>query len=170
MALRLGLPAFIVMPKDTPDVKKNAVRHYKAEIIESGPTQKDQEQTVAKVAKEQSAELVHPYNDIKVITGAGTSAYQLYQEQTDLDYVLVPIGGGGLSSGTVLATKYFSPNTQVIGVQPFLAADAKDSLEKGSIQPQYPPKSLAQGVRVKLGEVNFQVLKTNIKDVILITE
>jgi threonine dehydratase len=98
---------------------------------------------VAKVAKEKNAELVHPYNDIKVITGAGTAAVELFEEQSDLDYVLVPIGGGGLSSGTVLSTKYFSPNTQVIGVQPFLAADAKDSLKKGSIQPQYPPKSMA---------------------------
>ena len=69
----------------------------------------------------------------------------------DLDYVLMPIGGGGLAGGTVSASKRFSPKTQVIGVQPFLAGDAKISLEKGVLQPQFPPKTLAEGVRVSLG-------------------
>ena len=73
----------------------------------------------------------------------------------DFDYLVVPIGGGGLSSGTVLSAHYFSPKTKVIGVEPYLARDAKESLEKGSIQPQYPPKTLAEGVRVNLGSLNF---------------
>ena len=82
----------------------------------------------AKVAKEQRAQFIHPYNDLKIITGAATSALELFEDHSDLDYVLVPIGGGGLSSGTCLSAKYFSPKTKVIGVQPFLARDAKDSL------------------------------------------
>lgn len=84
--------------------------------------------------------------------------------------MLVPIGGGGLSSGTLLATKHFSPKTVVIGVQPYLAKDAKDSLEKGSIQPQYPPLSLAEGVRASLKEVTFSVLHAYLKDIILVSE
>lgn len=82
----------------------------------------------------------------------------------------MPIGGGGLSSGSLLSTVYFSPKTTVIGVQPYLARDAKDSLEKGSVQPQYPPLSLAEGVRASLKEVTFAVLKTYLKDIILVSE
>lgn len=82
----------------------------------------------------------------------------------------MPIGGGGLSSGSLLSTVYFSPKTTVIGVQPYLARDAKDSLEKGSVQPQYPPLSLAEGVRASLKEVTFSVLKTYLKDIILVSE
>ena len=74
---------------------------------------------------------------------------------SDLDYILVPIGGGGLAGGTVVATKRLSPKTKVIGVQPYLAGDAKDSLSKGVLQPQYPPKTLAEGVKVSLGPINF---------------
>ena len=84
--------------------------------------------------------------------------------------MVVPVGGGGLSSGSSLSTHYFSPKTKVIGVQPYLARDAKDSLEKGSVQPQYPPKSLAEGVRTNLGEKTFSILKTYLSDIILVSE
>jgi threonine dehydratase len=123
-----------------------------------------------KVSREKKAELIHPYNDFKIITGAATCALEIYEEINDVDYLLVPIGGGGLSSGSLLATKYFSPKTTVIGVQPYLARDAKDALEKGSVQPQYPPLSLAEGVRASLKDVTFSVLSTHMKDIILITE
>lgn len=82
---------------------------------------------------------------------------------------MVPVGGGGLSSGSSLATQYFSPKTKVIGVQPYLARDAKDSLQKGSVQPPYPPRSLAEGVRTNLGEKTFNVLKTYLSDIILVS-
>ena len=95
---------------------------------------------------------------------------EIFEDVEKLDYLLVPIGGGGFSSGTVLGTHYFSPNTKVIGVQPFLAGDAKDSMEKGSIQPEYPPVTLAEGVRVNLGVINFAVLKEYLSDVILVSE
>jgi len=84
--------------------------------------------------------------------------------------LVVPIGGGGLCSGTLLATHYFSPSTEVIGVEPYLARDAKDSLEKGVIQPQYPPLTLAEGVRTNIGNITFEILKRFIGDIILVSE
>lgn len=80
----------------------------------------------------------------------------------------MPIGGGGLCSGSLLATKYFSPKTVVIGVEPYLARDAKESIEKGVIQPEYPPITLAEGVRTNIGEITFNILKQFIGDIILV--
>lgn len=135
IARQLALKATIVMPKDTPAVKKNAVKGYGAEIVESGPTVADQERESSRVAQETGAVFIHPYNDLQIITGAASCALEIYEELKDLDYLVVPVGGGGLCSGTLIATSRFSPKTKVIGVEPFLARDAKDSLEKGSIQP-----------------------------------
>jgi threonine dehydratase len=135
VAKQLGLKATIVMPQITPDVKKNAVRGYGADIVESGPKLAEMERESSRVTKEMGAVFVHPYNDLQIITGAATCALEIYQELKDLDYVVVPIGGGGFCSGTLAATFRFSPKTKVIGVEPFLARDAKDSLKKGAIQP-----------------------------------
>lgn len=82
----------------------------------------------------------------------------------------MPIGGGGLCSGTLVATSRFSPHTKVIGVEPFLARDAKESIEKGTIQSQYPPLTLAEGVRTCIGDVTFSFLKSMLNDVILVEE
>lgn len=81
---------------------------------------------------------------------------------------MVPVGGGGLCSGTLSATSRFSPRTKVIGVEPYLARDAKDSLEKGSIQPQYPPVTLAEGVRTSIGEITFSFLREMLSDIVLV--
>jgi threonine dehydratase len=113
------------MPSDTPLIKKNAVKGYNAEVIECGPTVREQEETSSRVAKEKDAELIHPYNDLQIITGAATCAAEIFEDVQTLDYLVVPVGGGGLSSGTLLATHYFSPKTVVIGVEPYLARDAK---------------------------------------------
>jgi len=88
----------------------------------------------------------------------------------NLDYLVVPVGGGGLSSGSLVSTYRFSPTTKVIGVEPYLARDAKDSLEKGRIQPQYPPLTLAEGVRTCIGDITFSFLKELISDMILVSE
>jgi threonine dehydratase len=170
VAQRLGLEAFIVMPNDTPEVKKKAVEYYQGRVIESGPSQQEQEAMSGRVAQEQKADFIHPHNDFRIIAGAATCAYELYQEHRDLDYLLVPVGGGGLSGGALLATQYFSPCTQVVGVQPFLAADARDALEKGQVQPQYPPKTIAEGVRTALGSVPFPILQKYLSSLVLVTE
>ena len=104
------------------------MKEYGAEIVECGSTQSEREETTKKVVEERGLVFVHPYNDWDIITGQGTAAYEMYQEldtkQIKLDYIVFPIGGGGLASGTLLSTKYFSPETLKIGVEPELAQDA----------------------------------------------
>lgn len=107
-----------------------------------------------------------------IIAGQATAAKEVFEEQKDLDYLVFPIGGGGLSSGSILSTKYFGEKCKPIGVEPYLARDAKESLEKGTIQPQMPPISIADGLRTSLGSNTFKILKDNITadDVILVDE
>ena len=95
---------------------------------------------------------------------------EVYEEIKNLDYLVVPIGGGGLCSGSLIASLAFSPTTKVIGVEPYLARDAKDSLQKNKIQPQYPPLTLAEGVRTSIGDVTFGFLKKYLSDIILVSE
>lgn len=131
------------MPRDTPIIKKNAVRGYGAQIVESGPTVADQQGESGRIARETGATFIHPYNDLQIITGAATCALEIYEQLEDLDYLIVPVGGGGLCSGSLAATHRFNSKVKVIGVQPYLARDAKQSIEKDRIQPQYPPLTLA---------------------------
>lgn len=84
--------------------------------------------------------------------------------------MIVPVGGGGLISGTLLSTLYFSPKTTVIGVEPYLARDTFDSLRSGKMEAQYPPITLAEGVRTSIGNVTFSVMRENLKEVILVSE
>lgn len=100
-----------------------------------GNSVKEREETTTHVSKSKGAYIIHPYNDWHVIAGQATAAMEIYHDLSDIDYLLVPIGGGGLCSGTLLATEHFSPHTKVIGVEPLLASDAKLSLQTGIIQP-----------------------------------
>ena len=104
----IGVKAYIVMPKNAPQVKKNAVKDYDGEIIESESTALAREEMAEKVRLEKGATFIHPSNDDQVIYGQGTAAIELLEEQPDLDYIFSPVGGGGLIAGTALASKYFS--------------------------------------------------------------
>jgi len=116
------------MPQNSPVVKKDGVVGYGGKVIESGNTLKEREETVERVAKEYNAYFVHPYNDLDIITGQATAAKEVYEDLKDLDYFVFPIGGGGLASGCLLSTKYFGGKCKPIGVEPYLARDAKLSL------------------------------------------
>ena len=151
------------MPKNSPIIKKKGVEGYGGHVIECGNTQKEREDASEKVSKEQNAVFVHPYNDRQIIAGQGTAAKEIFEDLKDLDYLVFPIGGGGLASGTLLATHFFGGKCKPIGVEPELAKDARDSLLKGSIQPQMPPISIADGLRTSLGSLTFGVIGTFLK-------
>lgn len=102
---------------------------------------------------------MHPYNDLDIIAGQATAAKEVFEDLKDLDYLVFPIGGGGLSSGCVLSTKYFGGKCKPVGVEPYLARDAKMSIEKGEIVGQLPPVSIADGLRTSLGPLTFNILK-----------
>jgi threonine dehydratase len=166
-----GCPAYIVMPSNAPGVKKAAVREYGATIIECQPTQKAREEGVEKVVKETGATFIHPYNDRRIICGQATAALELLEDiEEPLDYLLAPVGGGGLLSGTALATHFLSPHTRVIGCEPTGANDAYRSFHSGSLQSLEHPNTVADGLRTSLGELTFEVIKEYVNDILTVED
>lgn len=166
----LGIRAYIVMPSNSPEVKKNAVRGYGAEIIECEPTLIAREKTLDEVVKRTNAHFIHPYNDINVVLGNSTAALELFIETSDLDFLLSPVGGGGLLSGTALSAWHLSPDCKVIGCEPFGADDAYRSLETGKIQPSENPKTIADGLKTSLGEITFPIIQKLVHRIIRVEE
>jgi threonine dehydratase len=135
------IPAYIVMPNNAPDVKKAAVAGYGGIITFCEPTLEARESTLEKVKQETGANVVHPYNDERVITGQGTAALELLEEYPNLDVVIAPVGGGGLLSGTSIAATELKKGIRVIAAEPELADDAFRSIKAGEIIPSQNPKT-----------------------------
>jgi threonine dehydratase len=167
---RRGVPAYIVMPKNAPEVKRAAVEGYGGKITFCEPDQASREAACAEVVRSTGATLVHPYNDDRVIAGQGTAALELLEDVSDLDAVLAPVGGGGLLSGTAIAVKALRPAARVIGCEPALADDAFQSLKENRIVPARPPVTVADGLRTALGEKTFPVIKRHVEQVALAEE
>lgn len=171
LAARLrGIPAHIVMPDDTPTVKVEAVRGYGGRIVFCEPTQATREATLAGVVKETGAEFVHPYDDPRVIAGQATCAIELLEQAGPLDAILVPIGGGGLASGTLLACGFTAPATSVYAVEPKGADDAFRSVRDGRIHPSSNPRTIADGLRTSLGELTFPIVKALARAIVTVEE
>lgn len=171
LAARLrGIDACIVMPRDAPRVKVDAVRGYGARIVFSGNAPEDRERTLEKVVKETGAEFVHPSDDLRVIAGQGTCALEILEEIPDLDIVITPVGGGGLLSGTALAVQGVSPKTRVIGAEPAAADDAFRSFTTGTLFPSGNPKTIADGLRTSLGPNTFPLVRTHVSEIVTTSE
>src|SRR5690606_19899134 len=138
-------PAYIVMPSTAPEVKKRGVKGFEGKIFECEPTLVARETTLADVIAQTGATEIHPFNNYDVIAGQATAAKELIEDTDKLDFILAPVGGGGLLSGTALAAKYFSSSTQVIAGEPEGADDAYRSLKSGRIEPSQA-KSVADGL------------------------
>ena len=169
-AKRLGVPAYIVMPENAPQVKKDAVKGYGGIVIECESTQSAREEAVEKIVQEKGATFLHPYNDWNVIYGQGTAAAELLEEVPDLNFILAPVGGGGLMSGTAMAAAAYAPRCMAFGAEPVLAGDAYMSLHKGTIQKAFPPKTIADGLRTSLGDKTLYTLSRYLKDILLVDE
>jgi len=171
-AAETGSHAVVVMPADASPAKLAATRGYGAEVITDGVTPANREAFVQALAAERGLHLVHPFDDLDVMAGQGTAALELLDEVGDLDLVLVPVGGGGLISGTAAAVKGRSPSTRVVGVEPAAAADARDSLAAGRlIALPAPPQTIADGVRtLSLGERNFAVIRRLVDEIVTVTD
>ncbi|QSE98166.1 threonine ammonia-lyase [Fulvivirga lutea] len=167
-----GIKAWIVMPSNAPKVKKDAVKGYGAEVIECEPTIDAREDTLNAVIQENGALLIHPYNDERIIIGQGTATKELIEDaEKDFDYILTPIGGGGLISGAALVSHYLSPNTKVIGGEPEAADDAYRSFKSGQlVKNDGPPKTIADGLLTNLGDKNFEVIKKYVHDIYLVND
>jgi threonine dehydratase len=171
LAARLrGAKAYIVMPRNAPEVKRRAVADYGAQIIPCEPTVADREATAARVVAETGATLIHPYNDARIIAGQGTAALELLADAPDLDYLLAPVGGGGLVSGTAIAAAGVSPKTRVIAAEPAGADDAYRSLRAGHIVPSEHPQTIADGLRTSLGELTFAAIQRHVREIVTVSE
>ena len=136
LAARLrGIKAYVVMPQNAPEIKRKAVEGYGGEITLCEPTLLAREEGLRAIVARSGAEVVHPYNDYRVIAGQGTAALELCEDIASLDVVIAPVGGGGLLSGTALTVAAVSPATRVIAAEPELADDAWRSLQAGRIIP-----------------------------------
>jgi threonine dehydratase len=165
----LGVKSYIVMPRTAPEIKKRGVRGYGGEIFECEPTLAARESTLAEVIKKTGATEIHPFNNYDVIAGQATAAKELFADTPHLDFLLAPVGGGGLLSGTALAAKYFSPSTQVIAGEPAGSDDAYRSLKSGKIE-QAQSQTIADGLLTTLGDKTFPIIYENVKEVITVTD
>ena len=165
-----GIPAYVVMPETAPHVKKLAVAGYGAEILFCKPTLEARERALAEVVARTGAAFVHPYNDLRVITGQGTAAVELCEQAHGLDLVVAPVGGGGLLSGTAVAVSLVSPGTEVIAVEPERADDAYRSLKSGRIVPSLHPNTIADGLLTSLGDLTFPIIQRRVRDIVLVSE
>lgn len=171
-AKTVGCKAWIVMPSNASKVKLQAVKGYGAEVILCEPTLEARETTLAKVLEERQAVMIHPYDDNRIIVGQGTAAKELI-EDTDIefDFILTPIGGGGLISGTALTTHYLSPRTKVIGSEPVAADDAYRSFKSGRLlKNPKPPKTIADGLLTNLGIRNFEIINRHVHEIFTVSD
>ena len=169
-ANQLGVKSYIIMPKNAPQVKKDAVRAYGGEIIESESTPIAREEMADKIQQETGATFLHPSNQDEVIYGNATAAIELLQEHPNLDYILAPVGGGGLIAGTALAAHFFGNNCKVIGGEPSQADDAFRSLQSGKIEFNNTVDTVADGLRTNLGDRNFPIIQKYVERIILVDE
>lgn len=165
-----GIDAHIVMPENSSKVKIAAVKHYGGKITFCKPTLDSRETTLKKVIGQTGAIEIHPYDNPRIIAGQATAAMEVFEEHGTLDIIIAPVGGGGLLSGTALATKYFSKETKVIAAEPEQADDAFRSFSTKTFVPSVNPNTIADGLRTSLGEWTFPIIMKNVDDVVTVSE
>lgn len=166
----VGTKAYIVMPRTAPQVKKDAVRGYGAEVIECEPTLEARESTVEQVIAEHGATMIHPFNDYKVIAGQSTATKELIEDHGPFDIIMAPVGGGGLLSGTALSAHYLSPKTDIIAGEPEGAADAVLSFKTGNIEKAPYIDTIADGLMTNLGTKTLEIIRLHVKDILLVSD
>lgn len=165
-----GINATVVLPKNALPYKRNLIENLGAKIVECEAQVDSREETLLKVQKATGATVIHPYNDYRIISGQGTVALELLEEVPDLDMVLVPVGGGGLISGIAVAVSEIAPIINVVGVEPALADDARQSFEERKLIPSNYPDTVADGLRTSLGTKTFPIILKYVKKIITAPE
>ncbi|MCL4105995.1 UNVERIFIED_CONTAM: hypothetical protein GTU68_058301 [Idotea baltica] len=168
-ALR-GVQAHVVMPRNAPLAKREAVAAYGAKIIDCDPTLPAREAALRELVDRTGAAVVHPYSDARVIAGQGTVALEILEQVEDLDTLVVPVGGGGLLAGVALAVKSLKPSVEVVAVEPAGADDAFRSFGLGRLVPQTSPNTIADGLRAGLGALNFTMIQQHVNTILTVEE
>ncbi|MFD0861518.1 threonine/serine dehydratase [Sungkyunkwania multivorans] len=169
-ARSLGVDAYIVMPNNAPQVKKDAVKGYGGQIIECEPTLTAREKAAKKIVEKYGATFIHPSNDLDVILGQGTAAQELLEDQPNLDNIFTPVGGGGLIAGSALAAHFFGNDCKTIGGEPFEVDDAYRSLKSGKIEFNETTNTIADGLKTQLGDINFPIIQKYVDRIIRVEE
>jgi threonine dehydratase len=165
-----GIPAYIVMPSNSPQAKQAAVRRYGGDVVLCEPTLAARESTARQVMERTGAAFIHPYDDLRVMAGQGTTAIELLEDVPGLDVILCPVGGGGQLSGIAVAAKDIKPEVRVIGVEPAGADDAARSLKAGRIIPMLEPRTIADGLKTSLGKRPFAEIVRLVDDIVTVRE
>ncbi len=168
-----NISATIIMPRNSPQPKVDAVRNYGAKIIFCEPTQESREKMLKEFVDRSNAVFIHPYDNCYVIAGQGTCAKEFlesFESPNYLDYLIAPIGGGGLMSGTLIAAKHLCPKTKVIGAEPKGANDAYRSIRDNTIYPSINPRTIADGLLTSLSQRTFKIIKDNISEILTVEE
>ena len=164
------IPAWIVMPKNAPEVKRHAVESYGGKITYCEPTVSSRAETATRLQTETGAVMVHPYDDDRIIAGQATTAKELLEEVPDLDAILTPVSGGGLLSGTCLGAQGMRAGVRVFGCEPERADDAYRSLQTGALQKMESSDTIADGLRASLAPRTFAILRKHVAGVLLVSE
>jgi threonine dehydratase len=165
-----GMKAVVVVPRDSARVKVANIEAAGARVEFCEPGLAAREQKLREVLAREPGEVVHPFDDERIIAGQGTAALELLAEIPDIDVISTPVGGGGLIGGTALAAKALVPGIRVIGAEPALADDAYRSLKSGQRCSVTTPDTIADGLRGSVGARNFQLLRSHVDDIVTVTE
>ncbi len=167
----LGIPATIIMPEDAPASKIAATRGYGGNVVTYDRYKEDREAIGRKLAEEKGMTLIPPYDHADVIAGQGTAAKELFEEVGELDYFFVCLGGGGLISGSALATRALSPKCKLYGVEPEAGNDGQQSFRSGSIVHIDTPKTIADGAQTQhLGTLTFPIIQREVDDILTVSD
>ena len=167
----LGLRATIVMPNDAPAAKLAATRGYGAEVVQYDRYGGDREEIGERIVRERGALLVPPFDDPLIMAGAGTATAELLEEVPDLDFLLVPVSGGGLIAGSATAAKHLRPAITVYGVEPETADDVAQSLAKGERVTIPVPRTIADGLQVPcVGKLTFPIIQRTVERILLVSD
>lgn len=173
-ARALGAKAIVVMPNNTPEIKKAATKALGAEIVTVGPSSSERQAKAEELARQFGYSVIPPYDDAAIIAGQATCAMEILEQLPSVDLILTPVSGGGLLSGTGAAVKLTAPAVQVWGAEPELAADAKESFEAGRLikwPAEKTTRTIGDGLRTQsLGVLNFEHVMAYVDGIVAVTE
>ncbi|OWT56137.1 threo-3-hydroxy-L-aspartate ammonia-lyase [Candidimonas nitroreducens] len=162
----LGIEATILMPQDAPAAKLAATKGYGGNVVVYDRYAQDREELARALAEEKGLTLIPPYDHPDIIAGQGTAARELFEEAGALDYLFVPLGGGGLLAGSALSARALSPGCKVYGVEPEAGNDGQQSLRAGSIVHIDTPRTIADGAQTQhLGKHTFAIIRRDVHDI-----
>jgi threonine dehydratase len=170
-ARMLGIPATIVMPENSVAAKVAATKGYGAEVVTAGVTAATRDTVAKEIAARSGAAVIPPFDDERIIAGAGTVGLEIVEEWPEVSAIITPLGGGGLLSGTALAATSLRPDIDVFGVEPRAGNDGQQSFHAGRIITIEPPRTIADGARTRaIGERNFAVIRERVRDIVSVTD